>query len=269
MNSTLHVPASTIEEYRTTAPWSGFGTIVSLPGVTYWVDGQIYKQTNPIMGNTIIPEPTPEKEGYTFSGWSEIPETMPDHDVTVTGTFSINQYTIKFVVDGEEVASKTQDYQSAVTAPEIPEREGYTFAWENLPETVPAHDVIVTGTFTAKTYKLSYFVDNQLMQTIDVNYDSPIVPMEEPAKEGYTFSGWSEIPTTMPAHDVTVTGSFTINSYKLTYLVDGETYKETEVEYGAEVTPEPDLEKDGFTFSGWSDIPATMPAHDVVVTGSF
>ena len=27
--------------------------------------------------------------------------------------------------------------------------------------------------------------------------------------QGYTFSGWSETPETMPAHDVTVTGSFT------------------------------------------------------------
>ncbi len=36
-----------------------------------------------------------------------------------------------------------------------------------------------------------------------------ITPEEEPTKEGYTFSGWSELPETMPAHDVTVTGSFT------------------------------------------------------------
>ncbi|MBR6128603.1 MAG: hypothetical protein IKQ07_03105, partial [Bacteroidaceae bacterium] len=28
--------------------------------------------------------------GYTFSGWSTIPATMPDHDVTVTGTFTKN-----------------------------------------------------------------------------------------------------------------------------------------------------------------------------------
>ena len=38
------------------------------------------------------PEPEPTKEGYTFSGWSEIPETMPDHDVTVTGSFIVNKY---------------------------------------------------------------------------------------------------------------------------------------------------------------------------------
>ena len=43
-------------------------------------------------GKTITPEPAPSKGGYTFSGWSEIPETMPDHDVTITGTFIENTY---------------------------------------------------------------------------------------------------------------------------------------------------------------------------------
>ena len=267
-SSTLHVPASAINKYRTMEPWSGFGMIVALPRVTYWIDGQIYKQTAPIMGGSIIPEPTPLKEGYTFSGWSEIPETMPDHDVTVTGTFSINQYTIKFVVEGEEVASKTQDYQTAVTAPEIPEREGYTFAWDNLPQTVPAHDIIVTGTFTANTYKLSYFVENQHMQTIDVIYNSPIVPLEWPTKEGYTFLGWSEIPETMPAHDVTVTGSFTINHYTLTLMVGDNVYETKTLDYGSAIVVPEMPELTGYTFT-WGEVPATMPAQDVTIIGEY
>ena len=44
-------------------------------------------------------------------------------------------------------------------------------------------------------------------------------------KEGYTFSGWSEIPATMPAHDVIVTGSFTQTIYSVgddTYEIIGE-----------------------------------------------
>ena len=40
----------------------------------------------------ITPVLAPTKEGFTFSGWSEIPETMPDHDVTITGTFIANTY---------------------------------------------------------------------------------------------------------------------------------------------------------------------------------
>ena len=38
-------------------------------------------------GARITPEAAPTKEGYTFSGWSEIPQSMPAHDVTVIGVF--------------------------------------------------------------------------------------------------------------------------------------------------------------------------------------
>lgn len=37
----------------------------------------------------ITPEPVPTKEGYTFSGWSDIPKVMPKHDVSITGTFTL------------------------------------------------------------------------------------------------------------------------------------------------------------------------------------
>ncbi|MBR6031942.1 MAG: InlB B-repeat-containing protein [Bacteroidaceae bacterium] len=64
--------------------------------------------------------------------------------------------------------------------------------------------------------------------------------------------------------------SFAINTlYTLTYLVDGKIYKTSSVAYGTAITPEAAPTKDGYIFSGWSEIPETMPAHDVVVTGRF
>ena len=73
----------------------------------------------------------------------------------------------------------------------------------------------------------------------------------------------------MPAYDVTITGSFTKGAYKLTYMLDGVVYKTISYDYGDAITPEPAPTKEGYTFSGWSEIPATMPAHDVTVTGTF
>ncbi len=64
--------------------------------------------------------------------------------------------------------------------------------------------------------------------------------------------------------------SFTINTqYSLTYMVDGEEYQSFSIKYGERITPLKEPSKDGYTFSGWSEIPETMPAHDVTVTGSF
>ena len=176
--------------------------------LTYLVDDEVYKTLSLKQNETITPEPEPEKEGYTFSGWSEIPATMPAHDVTVTGTMIPNNYQLVYLVDGLE-------------------------------------------------YK-----------TVDVPFGSAITPEPEPEKEGYTFSGWSEIPETMPAHDVTVSGTFSINSYTLTYMIDEEVYKQTVYEYGAAITPEPAPQGDYISFE-WVGVPETMPAHDVTVTAVY
>ena len=120
----------------------------------------------------------------------------------------------------------------------------------------------------APTYTLTYKVDDETYKTYQVEYGTTIVPESAPTKEGYIFSGWSEIPATMPASDVTVTGTFTIK-YNLTYKVDGETYKQYEMAEGDAITPEPAPTKEGYSFSGWSEIPATMPANDVTIIGTF
>ena len=57
--------------------------------------------------------------------------------------------------------------------------------------------------------------------------------------------------------------------YKLTYMVDGETYKTYSLHYGDAIEAEPEPVKEGYAFSGWSEVPQTMPARDVVVRGSF
>ena len=271
---TLHVPASSVEEYKNIEPWNHFKEIVAIKAqeytLMYVVDGEEYKSYQIEEGEAIIPEPTPIKEGYTFSGWSEIPKTMPAHDVTVTGSFSINKYKLTYTIDGEEYKTYEVEYGATITPEAEPTKEGYTFSgWSEIPETMPAHDLTVTGTFTINKYKLTYIVDGAEYKTYEVEYGATITPEAEPTKEGYTFSGWSEIPKTMPAHDVTVTGTFTKGAYKLTYYVDGVVYKTVSYDYGTTITPEAEPTKEGYTFSGWSEIPETMPAHDVTVTGTF
>jgi len=162
------------------------------------------------------------------------------------------------------------EYGARITPEAEPTKEGYTFSgWSNIPQTMPARDVTVSGTFTKGAYKLIYMVDGEVYKTVSYDFGETITPEAEPTKEGYTFSGWSNIPTTMPANDVTVTGTFTVNKYKLIYMVDGEVYKSYDVEYGATITPEAEPMKEGYKFSGWSYIPSKMPAEDVTVVGTF
>jgi len=181
-------------------------------------------------------------------------------------------YTFKiiYVVDGELYKIQYVEYGAKITSEPFPVKEGYSFSgWSEIPETMPAKGVAVTGSFTVNKYKLIYKVDGADYKSYDVEYGASITPEEAPVKEGYTFSGWSDIPSKMPLMDVTVKGSFTINKYKLKYIVDGVKYKTQEIEYGTKITPEAVPEKEGYSFSGWSEIPSTMPAKDVTVTGSF
>ena len=238
--------------------------------MTYSVDGVEYKRCDALYGSKITAEEEPTKEGYTFSGWSEIPETMPAHDVTVIGSFCINSYKLTYIVDGEEYKSYEINYGTSITAEVEPTKVGYTFSgWNKIPETMPAHDITVTGTFSVNSYTLTYIVDGEVYKSYGIEYGTTIIPEESPIKAGYSFSGWSDIPSKMPAKDVTISGSFTINNYKLTYVVDGVEYKTIEVEYNFTITPEAEPTKEGHTFSGWSEIPETMPANDVTVIGTF
>jgi len=269
----LFVPKGCVEAYQSADQWKDFSFIsddIPKYKLTYVVDGEEYKSYKLEYGASIVPEEIPTKEGYTFSGWNEVPGMMPAHDVTVTGTFSVNKYKLIYKVDDVEYKSYEIEFGATIIAEPEPTKEGFIFSgWSEIPETMPAHDVMVMGSFTKGTYKLTYMVDDGVYKTLSYNYGDTITPEPNPEKEGYTFSGWSEIPKTMPAHDVTVTGAFAVNKYNLIYKVDGEVYKSYEVEYGAAITPEPEPTKEGYTFSGWRDIPKTMPAHDVPVTGIF
>ena len=116
---------------------------------------------------------------------------------------------------------------------------------------------------------MNYVIDGEPYKTVEVEYGATIVP-EVPEKEGYTFSGWEGLPETMPAEDVTVTGTFSINSYKLTVYLNDEVYMEETLEYGSAVTiPDPVLPEQ-CEFQGWQEeIPETMPAHDVTIHGTY
>ena len=273
-NVTLYVPKGTTDKYKSTYAWNEFLHIVEGSPfehtLTYLVDGETYSTYTLEEGDEITPEEVPTKEGYTFSGWSEIPKTMPASDVTIIGSFTVNKYKLTYTLDGKEYKTAEVDYGTALTPEEAPVKEGCTFSgWSEIPETMPANDVTITGSFTVNKYNLIYKVNGVDYKTTQIEYGSAITPEAIPTKEGYTFSGWSEIPETMPASDVTIIGSFTVNKYNLTYKVDGVDYKTTQIEYGSAITPEAIPTKEGYTFSGWSNIPETMPASDVTITGTF
>ena len=98
-------------------------------------------------GTAITAPADPTREGYTFLGWDKaIPATMPAENMTITAQWKVNQYTITFdTAGGSAVAPITQNYGTAITAPESPTREGYTFiGWDKtIPTTMPAENMTI------------------------------------------------------------------------------------------------------------------------------
>ena len=246
--------------------------------VTYQVDGVQSGETETYEYGTLVTiRDDLEKEGHKFSGWNLKEDfAMPAEDVVIVGSFTANEYTVTYLVDGTPYeTAETYLYGTAVKLKEAPEKEGYTFSgWDHEEDfTMPAENVVINGSFSINSYKVTYEVDGSAYGKEETyEYGSAVTLQKEPEKEGYTFSKWDhEDGFAMPAHDVVIKGSFKINSYKVTYRVDGEQVGEAETyEFNAPVTLREAPEKEGYTFSGWSrDTGFNMPAKDVVIEGSF
>ena len=124
---------------------------------------------------------------------------------------------------------------------------------------------------------------NQYTITFDTNGGSEIAPITQdygtaitapadPTREGYTFIGWDkEIPTTMPAENMTVTAQWEINRYTITFdTAGGSEIAPITQDYGTHITAPADPTREGYTFIGWDrEIPETMPAENMTVTAQW
>ena len=256
------------EDMTITAHWA-----VNPHTVTFNTDGG--SEISPVTldyGKTITPPDAPEKEGYDFAGWSpELPSTMPDEDITVTAQWTPKQYTITFNTDGgTEIAAITQNYGTAVTAPENPTKTGYTFSsWDSeIPSTMPAENITITANWTVNQYTITFMDGETILDTITQDYNTAVTAPENPTKTGYTFTGWEpECPAAMPAENKTLTAQWQINQYTITFDTNGgSTVDSITQDYGTAVTAPENPTKDGYIFSSWSpSLPETMPAENMTV----
>ena len=225
-------------------------------------------------GTAITPPAAPTRTGYTFAGWDKtIPTTMPAGDMAITAQWQLNQYTITFdTAGGSEVPSITQDYGTAITPPAAPTRTGYTFAgWDKtIPTTMPAGDMAITAQWQLNQYTITFdTAGGSEVPSITQDYGTAITAPANPTKTGYTFAGWNrEIPTAMPAGDMTITAQWQLNRYTITFdTAGGSEVPSITQDYGTAITPPAAPTRTGYTFAGWDKtIPTTMPAGDMTIT---
>ena len=179
-------------------------------------DSEYAKQVLPSGTLATRPDAPAATPGCTFGGWNKADGTAWDYasdkvtdNITLYAKWAANTYTITFdTAGGSEIAPITQDYGTVITAPEAPTREGYTFiGWDKeIPTTMPAENMTVTAQWEINQYTITFDTNGgSEIAPITQDYGTAITAPADPTREGYTFIGWdTEIPTTMPAENITL-----------------------------------------------------------------
>ena len=222
------------------------------------------------------------RTGYTFKGWY-YNENLTGSPVTAIGDtetgnkeywakWEINQYTITVKPEnGKADITITQDYGTPITAPADPTREGYTFiGWDTeIPTTMPAENMTITAQWEINRYTITFYTaGGSEIAPITQDYGTNITAPADPTREGYTFIGWDrEIPTTMPAENMTITAQWEINRYTITFdTAGGSEIAPITQDYGTNIAAPADPTREGYTFIGWDrEIPETMPAENITL----
>ena len=242
--------------------------------------------------------------GYTFDGWkkdnAEVTSfTMPAGAVQLTGRFTANTdtgYKVEhyqqnlagdaFVLFETEEQNATTDTHVSATPKDY---TGFTYDG-TVDGTVTEGNVAGDGSlvlklyYTRDSYKVTYQYTgkvptgaSELPAETTEKYGAAVTVAADATAPGYTFSGWSrEDGFTMPAENVTITGSFTANGetpYKVEHYQqnledDGYTLADTENLTGETDTTATANPKTytGFTFDG--TVEGTVASGNIAGDGS-
>lgn len=181
--------------------------------------------------------------------------------------------------DGDsEYAKQVLPSGTLATRPDAPAATpGYTFggwnkadgtAWDYASDKV-TDNITLYAKWAANTYTITFdTAGGSEIAPITQDYGTAITAPADPTREGYTFIGWDkEIPSTVPAENMTVTAQWEINQYTITFDTNGgsEIAPITQ-DYGTAITAPADPTREGYTFLGWDrEIPTTMPAENITL----
>lgn len=186
-------------------------------------DNAFTKSFEAAYGETVIAPDVPEKTGYTgkwYIGDEEFTSAyIITSDITVTAKYTINTYTVTFVVDNEVLTSVKAEYNTSIKeyVPAVPEKEGYRdgkWCLETDAEFDPAmlitEDMTVTAVYTPMEFTVTYvpsYDENVVLSTEMVYYGTvpgsytppTVIDTNKDGSYDYYLWGWDEAKTKLTA----------------------------------------------------------------------
>lgn len=252
--------------------------------VRYFDNNELIYEEKYLYGAFITPY-VYEKEGWTVSEWSNLPETMPYYDIDVHCTSVINSYKVIFMDEEGNILYETIAEYGTKIEKLVPSFEGktYTISDDILNATVKAENMEIYGKLTINEYEVTIIVDNNKQDIVKLPYGSNVdeyILANYKPEEGYSMV-YSPMNITVPANNsLVINVNYNPNIYILSYTTTGADNNnfegEVNVAYGETILDKlPNNEFEGYDFKGWFneenkvDEDDTMPNGNLSVNGIY
>ena len=248
----LFVPAESVEAYQNALYWEEFTNIRAIgsaPLVQFldW-EGTILSSANVTIGTAATAPADPTRTGYTFIGWDKDYSNITE-DLVVTALYEINRYEVIFK-DWDETILKTDsvDYNTAATAPANPSHEGHEFIGWDKDFSHVSSDIIINARYAVNYYPVGFLnYDGTLLSEQSIAYNQAAMEPNVPAREGYTFIGWTADIEHITARTFAI-ALYEKNGINVTYISEeGDTIVSEKVDMHLPDAPI----VSGKTFTGW------------------
>lgn len=238
-------------------------------------DGSIYKE-NVVFSDLFTL--SLQKEGYSGRLYRDADFLKPltkDSKVkngdTVYVKWTINKYTVTFM-DGEKVLETFTNvpHGSAVTAPEVPEKDGKTFSKWDKDFSKVTSDLTINAVYDVDTFTVTFKDGEKVLETQTVEYEAAATAPDTARlspPEGMHFAKWDK-DFSKVTEDIEVSAVYELNVYTVTFK-NGETTLKTEmVKHGFAATPPNVYDTPTEKFVGW-DKPFDNVTSDLIVNAKF
>lgn len=238
-------------------------------------DGSIYKE-NVVFSDLFTL--SLQKEGYTGRLYRDADFLKPltkDSKVkngdTVYVKWTINKYTVTFM-DGEKVLETFTNvtHGSAVTAPEVPKKDGKTFSKWDKDFSKVTSDLTINAVYDVDTFTVTFKDGEKVLETQTVEYEAAATAPDTARlspPEGMHFAKWDK-DFSKVTEDIEVSAVYELNEYTVIFK-NGETTLKTErVKHGSAATQPNVYDTATKKFVGW-DKSFDNVTSDLIVNAKF